>query len=137
MLFSPGSEVDFLPLEGVLDLVTLFSLTEHEKGQIIEEGREMDTHHLNQMIKVNITIISHIDVSTPWNDTMRRRLHFYAVPFQNPLLKFNHGETSDKYKVRDSLQTLQPVLLKIVKDMSNKERPRNSLGQGRQRRHGD
>lgn len=54
---------------------------------------------------------------------MISEFHFHDVPPQNPLPKFNHGKTSDKHQVRDSLLTTWPVLPKTVKGMNDKERP--------------
>lgn len=56
---------------------------------------------------------------------MRTQHRFHAIPAKDTELGPNHEETSDKPKLRDTLQKKWSVVFKNVKLTKNKERLRN------------
>lgn len=76
-----------------------------------------------QVIKVNVT--GRVDVMAPGYSVARRAFHHCGLLPSNPLSQSNHEKTTDRPKVRDILQNSQPVLLKIIKIVRNKERIRH------------
>ena len=72
-------------------------------------------HHLNQVIKVNITSNETYQHHTSQDDALRRAAHhFWRIRAQNARPEFNYEETSHKPKKRDILQGNWPVLFKSV-----------------------